>query len=92
MTFASALLAFVLMNLVTVAAFATDKRRAIRREWRIAESTLLGLALVGGSAGAIWARRRFRHKTRKQPFSAMLDGIAMLHAGLTFGLVIAFLL
>lgn len=78
--------ALLLINAVTAAAFAADKRRAATGEWRIAESTLLGLALLGGSAGAVWARGRFRHKTRKQPFSMMLDLIAMLHVGLAVGL------
>jgi uncharacterized membrane protein YsdA (DUF1294 family) len=48
--------------------------------------TLLALALFGGSPGALWARRRFRHKTRKQPFATQLDLIAMVHAGLAIGL------
>lgn len=89
------LLAFpflVATNAATIAAFAIDKRRAIEGEWRIAESTLLTLALVGGSPGALWARARFRHKTRKQPFATQLDIIAMLHAGLVVGLGSAFLI
>jgi len=82
---------FVLLaNAATIAAFGADKRRAIRGEWRIRESTLLSLALIGGSPGALWARKRFRHKTRKQPFSTLLDLVAMLHAGLAMGCVAAF--
>lgn len=76
------------INLAAIAAFATDKRRALNGEWRIAESTLLTLALLGGSPGAFWARRRFRHKTRKQPFGNHLQAIAVLQAAVTVGLVI----
>lgn len=82
----------VIANATTVAAFAIDKRRARAGEWRIAESTLLTLAFCGGSPGALWARARFRHKTRKQPFATQLDVIAMLHAGLSIGLAVALLI
>jgi uncharacterized membrane protein YsdA (DUF1294 family) len=85
-------LLLAIANAVTIAAFAMDKAAAQRGDWRIAESTLLGLALLGGSAGALWARRRFRHKTRKQPFATQLDLIAMLHVGLIVGLGAALLL
>lgn len=80
------------INAAAIAAFAIDKRRAIAGQWRIAESTLLTLALLGGSPGALWARNRFRHKTRKQPFARQLDVIGMLHAGLGAGLAAAFLI
>ena len=91
MSFLVALVALVAVNAPAFLAFAIDKRSAERGEWRIRESTLLGLAALGGSPAAIWARRRFRHKTRKQPFSAKLDGIAVLHAGIVLGLAGAFL-
>ena len=34
------------------------------------------MALLGGTVGALVARRRLRHKTRKQPFAALLFLIA----------------
>ncbi len=80
----------IVMNVAAFVSFAIDKRRAERGEWRIAESTLLQIAFFGGSIGACWARSRFRHKTRKQPFATQLDLIAMLHAGLALGLVLTF--
>ena len=62
-------------NLLTIAAFGHDKRMARLGGWRVPERTLLLLALLGGSPGALAARRFFRHKTRKQPFSLQLHGI-----------------
>jgi uncharacterized membrane protein YsdA (DUF1294 family) len=60
--------------------FGIDKLRAEAGTWRIAESTLLGFALFGGTVGAFLGRRVFRHKTRKEPFSSDLRRIALLHA------------
>ena len=58
-----------LINIVTFLAFASDKRRAARRRWRIPEKTLLGLSLIGGAAGGIIAMYCFRHKIRKPAFA-----------------------
>lgn len=76
---------FAIVNLTTVMAFAADKRAAIEGRRRIRESDLLTLALIGGSPGALWARSRYRHKTRKQPFSLNLHLIVMVQAGVAWG-------
>lgn len=68
------------LNLLAFLAFALDKRRAIRREWRIPEATLLTLALAGGSLGAKLGQRAFRHKTRKEPFRSLLNLILLVQA------------
>ena len=70
--------------------FWQDKQRAVARERRIPESKLLGLALIGGSPGALLARQLFRHKTRKEPFSTHLLVIVAVQAGAAIGLVYAF--
>lgn len=72
------LAALVVINLVTFALFGLDKVLAQREARRIRESTLLWLALLGGTPGAYTARRLFRHKTHKQPFSRQLLAIAVL--------------
>lgn len=73
--------ALAAINFAAFAAFGIDKARAEAGAWRIAESTLLLLALLGGTIGAYAGRALFRHKTRKQPFSGQLLGIAVLQAG-----------
>lgn len=45
-----------------------DKRRAIFRQWRIRENTLLLLALFGGSFGILLGMIVFHHKTQKPKF------------------------
>lgn len=67
----------LLLNGWTMACFWRDKRCAVAGARRIPEARLLTLALIGGSPGALLARRLFRHKTRKQPFSALLYMIAL---------------
>lgn len=54
------LIGFVLMGL--------DKQRAIHHQWRISESTLLSVALFGGSLGILLGMFVFHHKTNKPLF------------------------
>jgi uncharacterized membrane protein YsdA (DUF1294 family) len=82
-------LALVAINGWTILRFWQDKRRAQNGERRIPESDLLGLALIGGSPGALLARQMFRHKTRKQPFSSYLVLIIVVQIGAVIGLLIA---
>ena len=87
---ALALPALVLVNVWTILRFWQDKQRAMAGERRIPEADLLGLALIGGSPGAMLARHVFRHKTRKEPFSTQLLLIIALQAGACIGLAVAF--
>lgn len=56
------------MSFVTFVAYFIDKSAAKRGGARIPEQTLHVFSLIGGWPGALVARHRFRHKTRKQPF------------------------
>ncbi|MGB3806189.1 MAG: DUF1294 domain-containing protein [Erythrobacter sp.] len=71
-------IAIIAMNFAAFAAFGLDKALAEQKLRRISEATLLQLAFFGGIAGAYAGRALFRHKTRKQPFSNQLHGIAVL--------------
>ncbi|GGX56366.1 hypothetical protein GCM10011309_01400 [Litorimonas cladophorae] len=66
------------LNLIAYIAFYVDKKRARQQLSRIPESTLLLIALFGGTIGAITAQHQFRHKTLKQPFKFQLYCIAIL--------------
>jgi uncharacterized membrane protein YsdA (DUF1294 family) len=49
-------------------AYGLDKKLSQAGGWRIPESTLHVLALIGGSIGALIAMQLFRHKTAKGSF------------------------
>lgn len=68
----------IIINVVTFLLFGADKRRAVRGQWRIPERTLLLGAAMGGSVGALMGMYGFRHKTRKQKFSAGVPAIFIL--------------
>ena len=55
----------VVINIIAFLAMGIDKRRSQKKEWRISEKALLGLAFIGGSVGAILGMYVFRHKTKK---------------------------
>ncbi|MDH6663209.1 UNVERIFIED_ORG: uncharacterized membrane protein YsdA (DUF1294 family) [Rhizobium sophorae] len=84
----SALL-FLTLNLLVFSIYFMDKQAARHGRWRISERTLLTLALIGGSLGALAAQQLLRHKTRKEPFRSILAAILILHGALIA--VLAFL-
>ena len=66
---------FLIINLVTLAVYGIDKRRAKKQQWRIPEATLLWLAVLGGSVGAIGGMKWFHHKTKHKKFRYGLPAI-----------------
>lgn len=54
----------VIMNLIGYMSMWSDKRRAIKKQYRISEKTLFTIALLGGSLGSILGMNQFRHKTK----------------------------
>ncbi|MBQ5676326.1 MAG: DUF1294 domain-containing protein, partial [Lachnospiraceae bacterium] len=61
-----------------------DKRKAIKRAFRIPEATLFIVALIGGSIGSILGMFTFRHKTRHWYFLYGLPAILILQLVLAF--------
>ena len=68
-----AALYFGTVSLITFLAFAMDKQKATRGEWRISEANLFFLAFIGGAFGAKLGQKLFRHKTKKEPFRSNLQ-------------------
>ncbi|MDM8211759.1 DUF1294 domain-containing protein [Mediterraneibacter glycyrrhizinilyticus] len=67
------------INFTTWAAYGLDKGRAKSGKWRIPERTLLLLALIGGSLGALAGMIMFRHKTRKPKFFISVPVMFVVH-------------
>ena len=67
------------INFTTWVVYGLDKGRAKSGKWRILERTLLLLALVGGSLGALAGMIMFRHKTRKPKFYISVPVMFVAH-------------
>lgn len=66
------------VNLLAFIVFGLDKKKAEKDKWRIPESTLIMLAVLGGSAGALAGMLVFRHKTKKAKFMIGIPVILLL--------------
>lgn len=56
------------INAMTFALYGIDKLKSKKGWWRIPEKTLLMLAVIGGSMGALYGIRLFHHKTKHKKF------------------------
>ncbi len=65
------LLVIAVMSVLSFFLYASDKRRAKKKRWRIKESVLLSFGFFGGAVGAIAAMKLFRHKTKHWYFWAV---------------------
>lgn len=59
---------YIITSMVAYFAYKHDKEAAQVNSRRTNEWTLITLGLIGGWPGALVARHRFRHKTKKVPF------------------------
>lgn len=78
----SILLLLIAVNLVSFALYGLDKVKAKRGLWRIRESTLLLVAALGGSLGALLGMELFRHKTKHWTFKILIPLFLLLHIAL----------
>ena len=58
----------IIINIIAFLSMLIDKKKAEHGKWRIPESTLLTMALIGGSIGEIIGMYLFHHKTKKWRF------------------------
>ena len=66
------------INLISFILMGVDKSKARKRSWRIPESTLFVLALIGGSIGSIAGMHLFHHKTRHRYFLYGMPAILII--------------
>lgn len=69
----------IIINILTFAVYAVDKLNAIEHRGRIRIVTLLGLAFIGGTVGALLAMYILRHKTQKDYFTWGVPLIMIMH-------------
>ena len=63
------LIYFLIVNAAGFLSMLLDKHKARKNLWRISESTLLTIALLGGSIGSLVGMYLVRHKTKHFKFT-----------------------
>jgi uncharacterized membrane protein YsdA (DUF1294 family) len=69
---------FILINVIGIIIMGYDKRRAIKRKWRVPESNLFFIALIFGSIGSILGMYLFHHKTKHLKFTLGMPLILLI--------------
>ena len=70
---------YISVNVIAFILYGLDKKYAREGRWRIPEKTLLGIALIGGAAGAWSGMQTFRHKTKHMSFRMLVPLFAVVH-------------
>lgn len=75
------IVAITIMSLITYLLYASDKHKAINREKRTPERTLLSFSILGGAIGGFLAMQITRHKTSREHwyFTAVNVSFMILH-------------
>lgn len=66
-------------SFMTFIVYALDKSAAKNGRWRVKESTLHLLSVLGGWPGAFMAQKLLRHKSSKQPFRLIFFATIVLN-------------
>ena len=74
----ASLIYLVLINITAFAMYGIDKSAATRQKSRIPNKVLLGMAVIGGSIGALAGMYTFRHKTKQKKYTIMVPLILIL--------------
>ena len=70
------------INVITFLIYGIDKWKAKKNKWRISESTLLMLAVIGGSVGAWIGMKTWHHKSLHKKFKYGIPFILTLQLAL----------
>ena len=68
----------IVINVVIFTVYGIDKLKDKQGSWRISEATLLILAVIGGSIGALLGMKVWRHKTMHKKFKYGLPLILII--------------
>ena len=82
---ANALLYYlIVITIVTFLVYGIDKWKAKQGSWRISEVSLLILAVIGGSIGALFGMKVWHHKTMHKKFKYGLPLILLAQIALIY--------
>ena len=84
-----ALIYLVAINIVTFFMYGIDKWKAKNSKWRIRETALLGLAVLGGSIGAWLGMKVWHHKTQHKKFKYGVPAIIIVQLALIVYFIIS---
>ena len=73
---------FLAINAVAFIVYGIDKYKAKKAKWRISETTLLLLAVLGGSIGAWMGMKVWHHKTMHKKFKYGIPAILLIQIAL----------
>ena len=73
-----ALIYLAVINVVTFFMYGIDKWKAKKSKWRVRETALLGLAVLGGSIGAWLGMKVWHHKTQHKKFKYGVPAIIIV--------------
>ena len=83
------LIYLAVINVVTFFMYGIDKWKAKKSKWRIRESALLGLAVLGGSIGAWLGMKVWHHKTQHKKFKYGVPAIIIVQLALIVYFIIS---
>ena len=78
------LIYLAVVNILTIIVFGVDKMHAKSNRQRVRILTLLGLAFIGGSVGALIGMYGFHHKTKKAYFTVGVPLILLMQVVVLF--------
>ncbi len=83
------LIYLAVINVVTFFMYGIDKWKAKKSKWRIRETALLGLAVLGGSIGAWLGIKVWHHKTQHKKFKYGVPAIIIIQLALIVYFIIS---
>lgn len=74
----------LIVNIISFLMFFIDKKRSIKKSWRISENNLFFISILGGSIGSLFSMYIFHHKTKHLKFTIGISLILILQLIILF--------
>ena len=70
---------YIIINIILFILMGIDKLRAKKNKWRVPESSLFIISIMGGSIGGFCGMYLFHHKTKKWSFKIIYALSLVIH-------------